>query len=104
MSKVWLITGCSTGFGRELAKHVLESGNQVAVTARKPADIQDIVDDHKENSIAIKLDVTKDDEILYCPSELLQPELMLGYLLLLKNSLQKTQLLQCFVGDTEVYS
>ena len=23
---VWFITGCSTGFGRELAKHVLERG------------------------------------------------------------------------------
>ena len=23
---VWFITGCSTGFGRELAKHVLELG------------------------------------------------------------------------------
>jgi NAD(P)-dependent dehydrogenase (short-subunit alcohol dehydrogenase family) len=63
MNKVWLITGCSTGFGRELSKFVLESGNKVAVTARKPEDIQDIVDDNKENSIAIRLDVTKEDEI-----------------------------------------
>ena len=63
MSKVWLITGCSTGFGRELAKHVLESGNKAAVTARKPEDIQDIVDGNKENAIALKLDVTKEDEI-----------------------------------------
>ena len=63
MSKVWLITGCSTGFGRELAKYVLESGNQVAVTARKPEDIHDIVDVNKENAISLKLDVTKEDEI-----------------------------------------
>ena len=63
MSKVWLITGCSTGFGRELAKYVLESGNKAAVTARKPEDIQDIVDANKENAIALKLDVTKEDEI-----------------------------------------
>ncbi len=63
MSKVWLITGCSTGFGRELAKFVLESGNKAAVTARNPEDIQNIVDGHKENSIALKLDVTKEDEI-----------------------------------------
>ena len=63
MSKVWLITGCSTGFGRELAKFVLESGNKAAVTARNPEDIQDIVNSHTENSIALKLDVTKEDEI-----------------------------------------
>ena len=63
MSRVWLITGCSTGFGRELAKHVLESGNKAAVTARNPEDIQDIVDGNNENAIALKLDVTKEEEI-----------------------------------------
>lgn len=63
MSKVWLITGCSTGFGRELAKKVLELGNSVAVTARKPSDIKDIVDQYADRSIAVKLDVTKPDEI-----------------------------------------
>ena len=34
---VWFITGCSTGFGRELAKQVLELGYRVVVTARRPA-------------------------------------------------------------------
>jgi hypothetical protein len=28
---VWFITGCSTGFGRELAKHVLERGYRTVV-------------------------------------------------------------------------
>src|SRR5574338_150630 len=31
MNKVWLITGCSTGFGRELAKWVLKLGYDVVV-------------------------------------------------------------------------
>ena len=31
---VWFITGCSTGFGRELAKHVLERGYRTVVTAQ----------------------------------------------------------------------
>jgi NAD(P)-dependent dehydrogenase (short-subunit alcohol dehydrogenase family) len=31
---VWFITGCSTGFGRELAKLVLERGWRAVVTAR----------------------------------------------------------------------
>jgi len=35
---VWFITGCSTGFGRELAKHVLERGYPTVVTARNPED------------------------------------------------------------------
>ena len=37
---VWFITGCSTGFGRELAKHVLERGYRTVVTARNPEDIR----------------------------------------------------------------
>jgi len=63
MSKVWFITGCSTGFGRELAKEVLALGNQVAVAARNTADVQDIVAAYPDTAIAVKLDVTKADEI-----------------------------------------
>ena len=36
---VWLITGCSTGFGRELAQQALTQGYRVAVTARDPAEV-----------------------------------------------------------------
>jgi NAD(P)-dependent dehydrogenase (short-subunit alcohol dehydrogenase family) len=62
-NKVWLITGCSTGFGRELAKHVLASGYKVAVASRNTDDIKDIVAEYPETSIAVKLDVTKPDEV-----------------------------------------
>jgi NAD(P)-dependent dehydrogenase (short-subunit alcohol dehydrogenase family) len=61
--KVWLITGCSTGFGRELAKHVLELGYKAAVAARKTDDIKEIVDAYPQTSIAVQLDVTKPEEI-----------------------------------------
>ncbi len=71
MGKVWLITGCSTGFGRELAKYVLENGNKAAVTARKPEDVQDIVDGNTQNAIALKLDVTKNEEIKAAVAETL---------------------------------
>lgn len=60
--KVWLITGCSTGFGRELAKQVIELGNKTVVTARKVDDVKDIVEGHA-NAISIALDVTKPNEI-----------------------------------------
>ena len=63
MGKVWFITGCSTGFGRELAKGALEAGNQVVVTARKPEDINDIVESFPDTAIAVQLDVTKPGEI-----------------------------------------
>ena len=63
MNKVWLITGCSTGFGRELAKEVLAVGYNAVVTARNPADIMDIIEDYPETAMAVKLDVTVAAEI-----------------------------------------
>ncbi|MGZ3873092.1 MAG: SDR family NAD(P)-dependent oxidoreductase, partial [Mucilaginibacter sp.] len=62
-NKVWFITGCSTGFGRELALEVLTAGYQAVVTARKVSDVEDIVAAHPGNALALTLDVTKDDEI-----------------------------------------
>lgn len=63
MSKVWIITGCSTGFGRELAKLTLKKGYKVGVTARNTDDIKDIVEGYPETALAVKLDVTKPEEI-----------------------------------------
>lgn len=63
MKKTWLITGCSTGFGRELAIVALKQGDNVAVTARNPADIEDIVSAYPATSVALTLDVTKPAEI-----------------------------------------
>lgn len=56
--KVWFITGCSTGFGRELAKQLLENDYRVVVTARDVNKIQDLVEINRENAIALALDVT----------------------------------------------
>lgn len=63
MSKVWFITGCSTGFGRYLATEVLQKGDKVAVTARDVKSIQDIVTQFPETSIAITLDVTIPEQV-----------------------------------------
>ncbi len=63
MNKVWLITGCSTGFGRELAKLVLTSGYMAGVASRNVADVKDIVEAHPDTAIALKLDVTNAEEI-----------------------------------------
>lgn len=62
-NKVWLITGCSTGFGRELATLVLKLGYKAAVGARNTDDVKDIVAAYPETAIALKLDVIKPDEI-----------------------------------------
>ena len=58
---VWFITGCSTGFGRELAKHVLERGYRTVVTARNPDEVNDLA--AKGEALVLKLDVTDQDQI-----------------------------------------
>ncbi|MEC5404076.1 oxidoreductase [Paraburkholderia sp. MPAMCS5] len=55
---VWLITGCSTGFGRELAKLVLARGWRAVVTARDASKVKDIAEPHGERALALPLDVT----------------------------------------------
>jgi NAD(P)-dependent dehydrogenase (short-subunit alcohol dehydrogenase family) len=61
--KVWFITGCSTGFGRELSLMALEHGYSVAVAARNVDDVKDIISKYKEKAVAIKLDMSNPAEI-----------------------------------------
>jgi NAD(P)-dependent dehydrogenase (short-subunit alcohol dehydrogenase family) len=60
---VWFITGCSTGFGRELARYTLGRGYRVVVTARKPAEVADIAVGNEARALVLQLDVTKPEEI-----------------------------------------
>lgn len=39
-SKTWLITGCSSGFGRAIAETALLSGDEVIATARRAEDLE----------------------------------------------------------------
>jgi NAD(P)-dependent dehydrogenase (short-subunit alcohol dehydrogenase family) len=56
--KVWLITGSSRGFGAALVTAVLENGDAVLATARKPEDIKQPSDEHLERFRTAPLDVT----------------------------------------------
>ncbi|MCT8002064.1 oxidoreductase [Sphingomonas sanguinis] len=60
---IWFITGCSTGFGRELAKLVLEQGKRAVITARRLGDVVDIVEGYDDTALALELDVTNDAQI-----------------------------------------
>ena len=62
-SPVWLITGCSKGFGKELAKLVLARGWRAVVTARKVEEVRELVVGHEDRALAVTLDVTKPEEI-----------------------------------------
>jgi NAD(P)-dependent dehydrogenase (short-subunit alcohol dehydrogenase family) len=55
---VWFITGCSTGFGRQLAGLVLHRGYRAVVTARNPRQIQDLAAGRDGRALLLKLDVT----------------------------------------------
>ncbi|MGF9562947.1 oxidoreductase [Neorhizobium sp. JUb45] len=59
---VWFITGCSTGFGHELAKLTIARGWPTVVTARDKARLADLVNGN-ENVLALDLDVTDQAQV-----------------------------------------
>jgi NAD(P)-dependent dehydrogenase (short-subunit alcohol dehydrogenase family) len=61
--KVWLITGCSTGFGRALAEAVLKQGDYLLATAREPGQLHALIEDYPETAKAVRLDVTLSQDI-----------------------------------------
>lgn len=65
----WLITGCSSGIGRHVALTALARGHEVAVTARDPSAVEDIVAKHPDRAIALALDVTKRDQVAHAVRE-----------------------------------
>src|SRR5882757_9085709 len=58
MSKIWLITGSSRGLGRQLAEAVLAAGHQLVATARRPEQLDDLVQRYGDRVRAVALDVT----------------------------------------------
>jgi NAD(P)-dependent dehydrogenase (short-subunit alcohol dehydrogenase family) len=64
MSKVWFITGSSSGLGRNIAEAALEAGNQVVATARDTQRLQDLVTKYGAKVRAVPLDVA-DEKAAY---------------------------------------
>jgi NAD(P)-dependent dehydrogenase (short-subunit alcohol dehydrogenase family) len=62
-SPVWFITGCSTGFGRELALAVLARGWRCVATARNKASLDDLAPEAGERLLRVSLDVTDPAQI-----------------------------------------
>ena len=60
---VWFITGCSTGFGQELASQLLEQGYRVAATARKVDSLSALSEKYGDKVLALPLDVTNQSQI-----------------------------------------
>ena len=62
-SPVWLITGCSSGFGRELAKLVLARGWRAVVTARDKTRVADLTRGAEDRALMLDLDITDTAQI-----------------------------------------
>ncbi len=62
-TRIWFITGCSSGFGRALAQTVLERGETVVLTARNPQQVEDLAASFSDRTLAVQLDVTKPEEV-----------------------------------------
>jgi NAD(P)-dependent dehydrogenase (short-subunit alcohol dehydrogenase family) len=63
MSKVWFITGTSTGFGRNFVEQLLHTGDKIVATARNIDSIADLKETSPDNVHTVALDVTNKDQI-----------------------------------------
>ncbi|KAJ7742683.1 hypothetical protein DFH07DRAFT_836082 [Mycena maculata] len=64
-SRVWLITGTTSGFGRNLVSSVLARGDRVIATSRNLDPIEDL-EGTSDNLRLLQLDVTAGEEIIKC--------------------------------------
>lgn len=58
MSKVWLITGAGSGFGRAITEAAVAAGDTVIATARRTETLDELVAAHPGQVEAARLDVT----------------------------------------------
>src|ERR1700737_5021698 len=62
MSKVFLITGASRGFGKIWAEAFLKRGDKVAATARNLDALKDLVEKYGDQVLLVQLDVNNREE------------------------------------------
>jgi NAD(P)-dependent dehydrogenase (short-subunit alcohol dehydrogenase family) len=62
-SKVWFVTGTSSGFGRCIAEEVIARGDRLVATAREPKVLEDLVAQAPERVLALRMDVTKPSDL-----------------------------------------
>ncbi|MHA6629422.1 oxidoreductase [Pseudonocardia sichuanensis] len=57
-SRVWMVTGASSGFGRAITEAAVAAGDVVVATARRPQALGDLVAARPDHVEAVALDVT----------------------------------------------
>jgi NAD(P)-dependent dehydrogenase (short-subunit alcohol dehydrogenase family) len=61
--RTWFITGASAGFGRAMTERLLERGERVAATARRPERLADLAGEYGDRLWTARLDVTDTAEL-----------------------------------------
>ena len=59
--KVWLVTGCSSGLGKQLIQSIIARGDKVIATARNESALKALAD---AGAATIELDVTASEHVL----------------------------------------
>ncbi|KAG2062539.1 NAD(P)-binding protein, partial [Suillus decipiens] len=63
-SKVWLVTGSSSGFGRSMTELLLKNGNKVVATLRRKEALSDLAEQYPSSQLLIvQTDVVKSSEV-----------------------------------------
>jgi NAD(P)-dependent dehydrogenase (short-subunit alcohol dehydrogenase family) len=62
MTRTWLVTGSSRGFGRALCETILDSGDNLLATARDPAQLAGLGDGRRGKLATARLDVTREED------------------------------------------
>ncbi|EIW75867.1 NAD(P)-binding protein [Coniophora puteana RWD-64-598 SS2] len=64
-SRVWFITGASSGFGRSMTEYILKNDGVVIATLRKPEVLADFIQQYpSDRLLVLKLDVTQKDDVV----------------------------------------
>lgn len=70
--KTWLITGCSSGFGRALAEKVLARGDRLVATARDPDQLREFKEHHPDACWILPLDLSDNTSLAPALQNILQ--------------------------------
>ncbi|MDY7233197.1 SDR family NAD(P)-dependent oxidoreductase [Hyalangium rubrum] len=62
-SKVWFVTGSSSGFGRAVVEEALRRGDQVVATARRPEALAELAATSPDRLHLAELDVTRPEQV-----------------------------------------
>ncbi len=64
MSRVWFVTGTSTGLGKAILERVLAAGERVAATSRNAAGLASLQERYPDQLLPLTLDLTNQEDVV----------------------------------------